>query len=274
MSSTPLANLNQDLRLLDILEALPRPEEPDTQALRDRLSALCASQSLEASPARIEQAVNHFLAGHIPEPMSSEALDWVRPSSLAEREAWAACLSQASEKLRKIEMYWLFGTSMLGLLPLFLGMVIAFNILNNDWATVCPAWAGFSLVCAPFWVSGLSYLVYGRFKRWRLERHPWFKAARDLSLRWRKTSYLQDAAGLAEYPEDIQKMKHWLASSKATAALRQIAKSDVPLSWDDARHLNRLADADAKIQQQLADANAQEEATRLWKQSLVQLASS
>lgn len=269
MSSTPLATLNQDLRLLDILEALPRPEEPDTQALRDRLSALCASQSLDASPARIEQAVNHFLAGRIPEPMSSEALDWVRPSSLAERENWATCLSQASGKVEKIEVVWILGTFFLWPFALFAEAVIAYA-----WAVDFPNWAAFLMIFYPLWGSFLSYLAYGRFKRWSLERRPWFKAARDLSLRWRKTSSLQDAAGLAEYPEDIQKMKHWLASPKATAALRQIAKSDVPLSWDDAHHLNRLADADAKIQQQVTDAKAQEEATRLWRQSMAQLASS
>lgn len=263
--STPSSQLHQDLRLLDVLEALPRPTETNSDALRDRLTALCTAQSLEASPERIEQAVSHYLTARLP-AVPSDTLPWERPATNKEWRALVqeqARLQADADKTGDIAFKFALAT----FLACFVGSIV--------WSVrTCPVgtWPLFGLMggtvgfafglVAASTMSGLVKLICGRF--------PAARQRRQFQARWWAKRDEEDQ--LNEAKPDLDKMKRWLAAPTATDVLRQIARSPVPLTLRDALGLDELAAVDETRQQAQNQANAAAAVAQEWQRSLQVLA--
>lgn len=257
------AALTQDLKLLDILEALPSDEEPNSEALRQRLKTLCATQSMEATDARIERAVDHYLAQRSPAPTTS-ALSWARPAS---QEEWVAIRNDMQEALNQFQRLLTgLGISLLvlmgaGLLALLTQMVVGQNRFSG-WLGIVFL-AGLTSV---FW----GFPVYQIIKAVVLERRPWLKRARQLFTTWTGANRVdpENAALMEAVQPDVKRLARWLKTPQSAAALQIIAKGPVPVTRRDAQQLDRLvAEARAAAKAQHAQNQAQE-----WEDSLRELA--
>jgi hypothetical protein len=236
----PFSGLNQDLQLLDILEALPPAETPSIDSLRARLSELCVSQSVATTPDRIDVAVSHFLSGTAPVPAHT-GLGWDRPSSIAEYEKAKEIMTNAHQKLSEIVDGWSVATA--GLFLLALVSAVA-SLCLQSLAIIWPV----------LFIGGsISPLVYKLFKAKFLEKQSWFINARQTFSHWvgRSSITHQGVLAMGAAPTDVVLLRRWMASASATHALRHIAKSPVPLTVGDAEKLTELAVCDEKINEQL-----------------------
>lgn len=262
--------LTQDLKLLDILEALPRPEEPDTQALRARLAALCSSQSVDATPKRIGAAVQRYMGDHDAQPQISTTL-WERPESEAAREGDSDSLKSSRKRLT----HWAVGWGVLTI-TIWLAMLVATCCLlpedPHDSTSMTARFFLLGLLCFPI-ISGGGYRL---FKWGILERLPWLRRARTHAVRWTGQSEMNEFSNCAlhDAPVDIALLARWLASPAAANSLRQVAQSSVSLTQRDAKALTELAMADEvrmavekRAQQEVIDGHT-------WKQSMALLAGS
>lgn len=259
---------------MDILESMPNPAEPDTEALRARLGALCASQSVEATSDRIEQAVSCFLSGRQPKSTEIVAIPWNRPGSIAEWEALKITLAEGPSRLDHISR--IFGSVVvISICVSMLTMCLAFLLPR----AILISWTHeilgviFTGMVSPFSVGGIYIWIV---KPIILNQLPWMKKARQLAHRWLGTPALDRNAEkkLDEAPTDVTLMARWLHSPKASVALRAIAKSGVPLTVRDSNQLTTLAEADEAIDKQANDASVARAQADAWKSSMEQLANS
>jgi hypothetical protein len=267
-SAPPVTQLNQDLRLLDLLEALPRPTEGNTAALRERLTALCAAQSIEATPTRIEQVVTHYLEGRLVVAAAPE-LPWSRPAS---REEWQTVQASLQEAVRadvaNDRCRGIVGVSV-GVLSILVGIGLGIW-LNDNWADrLFFGFLGTLLGLASGVILGfLSAGLTGALQATRTvtqQRKGWVAQWCAVNHAW--------AGQWDETTPDLKRLQRWLSAPSATEALRHIACSPVPLSHRDAHGLDALAEADEAQLRQQNEVKDAEVAAQEWQRSLTMLAS-
>lgn len=255
--------LRQDLRLLDLFESLPAPSEPDSAALRQRLTDLCASQALEASPERVDQAVQRFLNQRsAPQPFER----WKRPADHAEWTALLATLNAGMEdrKITKRERRWLVWSS--GAVVLLTGA--AFFITHLSQAHARDGDAGVFVLCLMSVLSGalvglgLGFVALLGLES-KKERLSTVKQGRACWSEWNpkkhELSCSTDLWFLTPHKPRAQEMARWLSVPECVEALQHIARSGVPLLGLDAVRLERLVkDHEARHRQAQDDLVAQQ----------------
>lgn len=259
MSATA-ERLNQDLRLLDLLQAHPELKEPQGVALRERLTTLCEDQGEEVHPARIAATVVDYLkeAPAAPQVSSQPAalVPWKRPATKQEWEAARATIHAGHEAERQLEnkrAAWAFAAVAIGAIP---GMVL--KMVGLDVSVI-------GAIAIPVLVSGFGYLAFimkhlgpaqralmqkrnATIQQWAIEqtegRQPltapnWTRGYPGWELRNGEVN----VSGMRLYPQ----------SPRALNALRAIHHSDVPLLAADHAHIVRLFDEDKAARQKIED---------------------
>jgi hypothetical protein len=256
------AALTQDLKLLDFLESLPldTEAEPDVTHLCARLTALCAVQAMDASEARIRSAVNHYLAHRL--PVSDQPVRWCRPTTMTEWEQVKAELQADHDHFAKVEQRW-WSAGWVSFGVTFISDI--WGITRDATPTTAPF--SFCIVIFGFWATVLMRPMYCGYKAWIWSRCSWMKKARSNFKIWTGSDRISpdSVQGLAAMEPDVERLGRWLASPRTAAALRQIAKSSVPVTQRDAALLDHLANQERSAQK------AQNQ-DRVWNESLQQLA--
>lgn len=258
--------LTQDLRLLDILEALPSAEEPDTQALRERLARLCEAQSLaDVPPERIDQAVAQYLGRRVPlEPFKP----WKRPDSLEHWQSVKDHLAARAELLRRApgQLFRRLSGLVAGLTCAAAGLGVLFHPAHQSWMGF------FTLVSVVFIVTaGLSAFLGSL---WIDEGGPDYRRHKEFSRQWLRSDaifgWMTDAWQWAEADPDLKRMGKWLASPEAVEALKALRLSHVPITNRDAVELDELTTQTVdRLHRESREARAEE-----WNRTLNQLEAS
>lgn len=257
------ADLHRDLKLLDILEALPCAEEANTQGLRQRLSELCQAQSVEESPERIADAVDQYTGNR---PVVQVFTPWNRPSSRTAWESLRAAFQSYEE--RRDALCKRMEVTMIGLCAvtsLCVGVWAGLSSLN--FMPVMIGVMGGVMAAAVFMpVTLVSFFVGSAFVFPRLKKS---QQAQAHVTPWVRTDTPRSPVEqMSEAKRDVERLTRWLTAPAAVVALRELSRGEVPITERDAFELDLLVKADHKARAH----QAERAKDAVWQECLDQLA--
>jgi hypothetical protein len=268
--SDPAAQLTQDLRLFDLLQAHPELNEPTGVQLRDRLATLCEHQGDPASPVRIAETVADYLkeTPGVVAPMG--AIPWKRPATKEEWEEAQATIRlghEAAEKLKKVQMRGLWMTTLGGaVLGALVGGILHGPILLTAFVGVI-LWP---VLYAVFMMEQVGPEHREKIKAGNAEVQKWAieqTEGREV-LQPRPWTHGVPGWELREGVINPIGMRKYQKSPNAMKVLRVIHQSGVPLLAADFAHLDRLANEDQAAREKSEDETTRQE----WAAALAQSA--
>lgn len=277
-----MTSLSQDLRLLDTLDAAGGEATP--VQVRERLVELCDIHQLTVPEAQIDRAVALYVG--TPEP-SAPAEPFTLWKRAATKEEWEAVIASMQAYKARREDYdnheacWCMGFVALAVIANIIGVCLSDADAPKKFV-LCLFGSMFVALGSGAIIAGLAGVWnkrgFGRLRRrWDKEgaaqrdlwTHPDFKSpATERQPSKRHVALHQ----MAEAPRDIEKLKAWRAVPEALLALRQIVRSNAPITHRDAFELDRLVkahqDKEAQKQRQVQDEQWRQDLEALVKEDL------
>lgn len=277
-----MTSLTQDLRLLDTLDAACQEVAPSQ--VRERLVELCGIHQLNVPDAQIDRAVALYV-GH-PEPSApvEPFTLWKRAASKEEWETVIASMQAYKDRSRDYdenEALWCMSFIALAVIGNIVGVCLS-DLNAHQKIALCTFGSVLVAMGSGAIIASLS-VVWNKWGLGRLRRH-WNKegvAQRDL---WTHPDFKSPSTErqpskrhaplhqMAEAPRDVEKLKGWRAVPEALLALRQIVRSDAPITRRDAFELDRLVkahqDKEAQKRQQAQDEQWRQDLEALVKEDL------